>query len=270
MDDQFTLRTADDDDAERIRTVAESSMTTSYALSPGDIETIAEAMFGESTRADRREDDDHATFVAETDGESAVVGFVDVAADEGTVRHLHVDPERRGAGIGTALFERAVSELDDQGVSEPRTVAFAANNTAGAFFEQFGFVKATERTVEVGGRETVEYVYATSESVGEESTDDTDDEREAEETSVPDATDLDLPETVENGDGEVYLGDEPQSGTEAPFVQTYTDADRTDAYGYYCTNCGSTDVSMDSMERLVCGNCGNTRKPDDGYDGGYL
>ncbi|MUV58318.1 DUF5816 domain-containing protein [Halogeometricum sp. CBA1124] len=60
------------------------------------------------------------------------------------------------------------------------------------------------------------------------------------------------------------------SGTEGAFVPTYLDDGLNEEYGYYCGNCDSTDVSIDSMERLRCANCGNTRKPDEGYDDAYL
>jgi predicted N-acetyltransferase YhbS/ribosomal protein S27AE len=269
VSDQFTLRTVEgEDDDERIRTVAESSMTASYALSPGDIETVVEAEFSESARATRREDDEHTTLVAETD-DDVVAGFVDVATDEGTARRLHVDPERRGAGIGTALFERALSELDDRGVSDRRAVVIASCNTAGAFFERFDFEKVEERSVEIGGRETVEYVYVEGGSANEASAD-AGANAAADDQTAAESADLDLPDTIEEDGDVVHLGDDPQAASEAPFVQTYLDEDRTDPYGYYCANCGSTDVSMDSMERLVCGNCGNTRKPDESYDGAYL
>ena len=45
MSDQFTVRRAEDGDAERVRTVAESSMTASYALSPRDIEQMWQDQF---------------------------------------------------------------------------------------------------------------------------------------------------------------------------------------------------------------------------------
>ena len=68
--------------------------------------------------------------VAEDDGE--VVGFVEAEPDN-VVRWLHVDPERRGLGVGTALFERAVSEIEDRD-DEPRAITLSANTSSGAFF----------------------------------------------------------------------------------------------------------------------------------------
>ncbi|SFR34537.1 GNAT family N-acetyltransferase [Halogeometricum limi] len=270
MSDQFTVRRAEDGDGERLRTVAESSMTASYALSPRDIEQMVDAEFGEAERRRRRDADDYESFVAETTEDDVLAGVVVV--DGESVRRLHVDPERRGMGIGTALFERATEELRDRDGTTPHAVAMAANNTAGAFFERFGLEQVGERTVEVGGREVVEYVYAEPAATDEDEADTS--ERDAsEEGDGETAADVDtssFPDTVE-ADGEtVYLGTDPLTGTEGAFVPTYLDGGLNEAYGYYCGNCASVDVSIDSMERLECANCGNTRAPDENYDGSYL
>lgn len=269
MSDEPNVRAAESSDDDRIRELVESSMTTSYALSPEDIRTVLEAEFGDEARAERREDDDAFAFVAEVD--DVLSGYVggSVDGDEGTVHWLHVDPERRGQGIGTTLFERATSELRDQGVENVRLTSIGANMEGEAFVEQLGLVQIEEREVDIGGRETVEYVYEQSDDA---------DSSEASESETPSGDaestvskeDVDFPDTVTVDGEEVYLGDEPISGTEGPFAQTYTDADRTEKHGYYCGNCESTDVSIDSMDRLKCAECGNTRKPDDDYDSSYL
>lgn len=289
MSDQPSVRAAEPGDAERIREVVESSMTATYALSPQDIETLVETEFSEDAQQ-RFQDDDTIAFVAEVDDDEAgddaaedevLAGFVEasVSADqgEGTVRWLHVDPERRGGGVGTTLFERTLSELDERGVDGVRALDLADNTSPGAFFERFDFAMTDEREVDVGGLETVEYVYV-EEATGDDSAgertaaDDADsptDEGDAEEG--PDLDTSDLPDSVTTDDGEdVFLGDELLQGSEGGFVTTFVDDDRSEQYGYYCLNCESTDVSMDSMERIKCGNCGNTRKPDEEYDDSYL
>jgi ribosomal protein S27AE len=67
-------------------------------------------------------------------------------------------------------------------------------------------------------------------------------------------------------------GDERESGEDGPFFVTYTDESLTEQHGYYCSNCGSTDVSMDSTDRLECGECGNEHatRSSEAYDGSYL
>ncbi|MBX0295281.1 GNAT family N-acetyltransferase [Haloarcula nitratireducens] len=264
MSPEPTLRPAEPDDAERIEELVESSMTASYALSPQDIETITEAVFDADPVRDRIEASETIVVLAELDGVAAGVVEAELEDGEGEIRRLHVDPERRGAGVGTALFERIQSELADEGIEEPRAVTLAANTSAGTFFERFGFEQVAERTTDIGGRESVEYVFAEQPGEVAEQND-----------SGSDASDADqppeIPETTTATDGtELYLGEDPFQGTEGWFVETFSDADRSEQYGYYCLNCGSADVAMDNMERVRCGDCGNTRKPDDDYDGAYL
>jgi ribosomal protein S18 acetylase RimI-like enzyme/ribosomal protein S27AE len=262
MSTQPEIRTADGSDTGRIRELAESSMTTSYALSPQDIDTISKAAFADDNLSDRLEESDTTVFVAEVDDVLAGIVEITVTEDGGRVRRLHVDPERRGGGVGTALFEQAIEDLEDRGVKETRAIALAANTSEGRFFERFGFEKTNERTVEIGGRETIEYVYTESDTTSGEG---------AESKSDADETDPDYPDSVVTDDEtEVYLGEETIQGTEGLFTTSFVDAERSENYGYYCVNCGSTDVSMDDMEQLRCGNCGNTHKPDDEYDGSYL
>lgn len=284
MGDQPTVRPAEADDAERIRDVVNSSMTADYALSPEEIETIVETEFSADAQADRFGSDDTVALVAEIDGEGddgpVLAGVVEATTegDEGTVRWLHVDPERRGRGVGSTLFERARSELEEGGADDVRASTLAANTSSGAFFERFDFEKIDERETDIGGEEIVEYVFGErAEPADDDETGDAegiqstggglDEEVEADEG---DGDAGEFPDTVTADGEEVYVGDEPFRGTEGQFVQTYVDPDRTERFGYYCLNCESTNVQMDSMERVECGNCGNTRKPDDEYDGSYL
>jgi ribosomal protein S18 acetylase RimI-like enzyme len=275
VSEEPTVRSAEPDDAERLREVARSSFTASYAMSPDEIEGIVEEEFGEEALREEVETAEIGPFVAEVDG--VLAGFVDVASDGdlSTIRWLHVDPERRGLGAGTALFERAVSEIEDRG-GEPRAITLSANTSSGAFFERMEFERVEERGTELAGVDVVEYVYA---EVGTEEPADsgsaTSEEADGDAESTPDIEDVDLPEEIpadenEDGDGTVYPGGELIDGAEGPFVATYSDEDRTEEYGYYCVNCGSTDVSMDSMDRIRCENCGNTFQPGETYDASYL
>lgn len=258
MSDTLSVRSAESDDAERVREIAESTFTQAYALSPQDIETILSTKFDVESLRTQFEEDDESTLVAEQDG--VLTGFAMTSADEGTIRWLHVDPERRGVGVGTTLFEQAVEELEAEGVEDVRGIVLSSNTAAGAFFERFGYGQTDEWQTDIGGLEVVEYAFAESSDV-----ESGDDARDTEHT------DSDWPDTTTTDDGQtVHLDDDVLQGTEGAFVAAYTDEDRTEEYGYYCTNCGSTDVSMDSMERLECENCGNVRRPDDDYDESYL
>ncbi|MBX0297949.1 GNAT family N-acetyltransferase [Haloarcula nitratireducens] len=261
MSSEPTLRLAEFDDAERIEELVESSMTASYALSPQDIEMISEAVFDTDHIRDRIDSSETIVVVAELDDVVAGVVEATLDEDESEIQWLHVDPERRGAGVGTALFERIQSELADEGIEEPRAVTLAANTSAGTFFERFGFKQIDERTTDIGGRESVEYVFTAQ----------ADEEAQQDESESDADQPPEIPETASAmDDTELYLGEDPFQGTEGWFVETFSDADRSEQYGYYCLNCGSADVAMDNMERVRCGDCGNTRKPDDDYDGAYL
>ncbi|QLH84617.1 GNAT family N-acetyltransferase [Halosimplex pelagicum] len=277
MEADATLRDAEAGDADRVRELVESSMTTSYALSPQGIETILEAEFDADPLGDRFDDAETVARVAE--GEETLVGYGEatVAGDAGLVRWVHVDPERRGAGVGTALFERLTAAVDDRGVDEVRAVTLADNTAGGAFVERFDFEKTGERTTEFDDRETVQHVYveegatgAADETGAAGSAADADSASDAGESPSGQAIEGALPDAVATDDGtEVHPGGDPIAGAEGAFVRTFTDADRSEHYGYYCTNCGSTAVSMDESERLECADCGNTHRPEE-YDGSYL
>ena len=70
--------------------------------------------------------------------------------------------------------------------------------------------------------------------------------------------------TVASDDGTLYVAeDEGQRGQDGPFYVVYRTEDRERRYGYYCSNCESVDVAMDSMRRIKCNGCGNFTKPDE-------
>mgnify|MGYP000176890493 CR=1 FL=1 len=62
----------------------------------------------------------------------------------------------------------------------------------------------------------------------------------------------------------VYVDTEDaRTGSEGPFFVTYADEAGNDPYGYLCSNCETLDNAMDPMGRIVCNECGNTRKPEE-------
>ncbi|AUV81198.1 hypothetical protein C2R22_05605 [Salinigranum rubrum] len=130
MSDGPSVRPFEPRDTERVVEVAESSMTASYALSPNDIEIIHDEEFAGDTLRARSEDPDADIAVGEVDG--VVAGFVETSVENeyGVVRWLHVDPERRGRGVGTTLFEHAVEELEDR-CDEVRAIVLSSNTSPG-------------------------------------------------------------------------------------------------------------------------------------------
>ncbi|MFB6129999.1 MAG: GNAT family N-acetyltransferase [Salinigranum sp.] len=288
----MSIRKAQSEDAARIRAVASSAMSSAYAVSPDQIEAIVDDQFGDDAVGNRIEGDETTLLVSTVDGEDAdaggdnsgerIVGVAD-ARDRGDrfeVRWLFVDPEFRDHGHGTALFEELLERASHLGGRQLRAATLARNERGSDFCERFGFERVDDREVELGGETFVEDVSArrsdgesdpqTAAPEGSSAREGfaTDDGRD---TGVRQPT-VDVPNAVVAEDGtRVYLDrDDPISGTESPFFQTFGDDALADPYGYFCGNCGSTDVDADSMDRLECAECGNQHRPRDDYDASYL
>lgn len=265
------LREPNSGDTDRLRELVESAMTASYALSPQQIESIVEEEFGDERSWDGS---DMVALVAEGGEETeTVIGVVEAELDgeTGEVRWLFVDPEYRGGGVGTRLFEAAVETLRDRGAERVQASTFEANSEGARFFERFDYERTDERQVELGDESLIEYVYTEPSAAGERADSAKTDEGELE---FPDTEVRDGALTATTADGErVYIDrDDEESGTEDAFFVTYTDEAHTERFGYYCSNCGSLDVSVDDMDRMRCGECGNahaTRSSEE-YDDSYL
>jgi ribosomal protein S18 acetylase RimI-like enzyme len=265
-------------DHDRIAAVAESAMTSSYQLSPQEIERITAEQFGDDALAAKRERESIHLRVVETEAdvdEPTVVGYVEGRVDEpwGTLEWLFVEPEHRGGGVGTALFEAGREALEAAGAEQLRGQTLEANAAGQEFFEAFGLEQAGDRRVEIGDETLTENVYVdpsgdpgAAEAVQDEAIED--------EAALPDITVRGGDVTAETHDGRrVYLDtDDPESGEDGPFFVTYTDPAYTERFGYYCSNCGSLDVTMDSSDRLECLECGNSHatRSSEAYDGSYL
>jgi GNAT superfamily N-acetyltransferase len=264
---RMELRDPEEADAERVRELVESTMTASYSLSPQQIEAVLANDFDEAGLGNA---EDAVVLVADSTvdgGETTVAGVIKAehTDDGGELRWLFVDPEHRGKGIGTELFETATERLREEGAESITATTLEANREGDQFFERFGFEHVGDRNVEVAGESLAEHVYAES----------------ATETESTDSGDFDLPNT-ETTDGvttattdgqQVYINrEERDSGTEAPFFPTYTDSEFTDQFGYYCANCGSLETVMDDMERVECTECSNTHaeRSEEAYDDSYL
>lgn len=265
-------------DSARINELVESSMTTSYELSPQQIDRITTEEFGEEALERKADSDRTIVRVVETEDDvdgSVIVGYVEGTLSEpwGEVDWLFVDPEHRGRGIGEDLYEKITAQLEDAGADKLRATILESNVEGQEFFEQFGLEPAGDRQVEVGDDTLVEHLYADP-SADAETDQDVEDEATQEATELPDTESSGGATTAETDDGEqVYLDtDEPLSGEEGPFFITYTGEDLSERYGYYCSNCGSLDVSMDSSDRLECAECGNSHaeRSSESYDDSYL
>lgn len=249
------IRSADPADTSRIREVAEDSFRSSYALSPQDMESILSEAFADDALRDRFEDPDVTFLVAEADvdGRDAdVQGFIDATSnDKLTIRWLHVDPAARGRGVGSALIERCREEMDDGQPLEARLLADAVEGSE--FLTGFGLERGGSDEAEYGDVAFAVDVYT--------------EDSEAERADEPSVT---VPDSVEADGQELHLDREDSiPGRDSPFFRLYTDPDEEDEYGYFCSECGSTDVSADGLDRLVCNECDNLHRADE-WDGAFL
>lgn len=247
-----SLRPASSDDGPAIQTIARASFESSYALSPTQIDTLIEELFAPAALEARIEGEDTLVLVAETGEADDIQGFVDVGYEaEGAIQWLHVDPEARGMGIGTALVDRAQEALDDRGLPlTGRTLERAAEGDSFCA-ATFDLVQTGTEDLDVGGETFVEHYYG-----------------ENGEDASPNEPSIEVPETV-SVDGETLHVDTTTAlaGTRAPFYGL--DDGAGDPWGYVCTNCGSTDVAADDLDRLVCSACGNEHRAED-WDAAYL
>jgi hypothetical protein len=119
--------------------------------------------------------------------------------------------------------------------------------------ERFDLKRTDTTSLELGQHEFAAHVYA---DTGQE--------------IDPNEPDVEVPESVtESGTEHPVDRDEPIPGTKAPFFQTFAGSDRSEQAGFFCSSCGTTDVSVDGMDRVECSECGNKHRADE-WDDAYL
>lgn len=235
---------------ETVRDIAGRSMRASYSLSPEQITRIVETEFDDDRLAELEDSDDGVVILAERDDEAVGVVTGSVSSGDGELEWLFVAPEARGRGVGTELFEAGRDALEERGADTVRAAVLSENEEGEQFFEQFGYERLGHSDLEIGEGSFTTYIYGPEGGVDEQ--------------------ELHRPDSVDTADGDtVYTGDEDIPGKMAPFLRLYTDTDRTEKYGFYCTNCGTMANATDGLERIECDTCGNEHRPDE-WDGSYL
>jgi Acetyltransferases len=250
----MNLRDAEPDDVDDIRRVARESLDASY----GDVVTedvlldAVDMWYGEDALAEKITDD--STFLPVALEGEEVVAFaesyvVDRRERVGEIDWLHVHPDYRGQGFGTALLTRVESMVRDAEVTRIEGQVLKTNESGTAFYEQSGYEQAGERAISIGEQEFAELLFIKQANYGEQI----------------------LVEAHTDDDGtRVYVAyDESSRGSEAPFYATYTDRSHTDRYGFFCGGCRSFDAAIGTMDEVQCTNCGNRRKPAR-WDAAYL
>ena len=249
----MNVRPAESDDREQIRAIARDSLQSSYSLSPEEIKMILEEEFNDASLADLLNDANTAVLVVEemVEGTEAIRGFITVEiGTEATIRWLHVDPAARGEGVATALLERVREQFAEKPIA---ACILDEAVEGGEFLEGFGLKQGDHDHILVGGEEFAVTMFTEGQS-----------------TETPNEPTVTVPESVTvDGVDRFVDRDDSVPGSEAPFFTVYTEDDEEDPYGYFCSQCGSTDVSIDGLDRLECGNCGNTHLADE-WDDAYL
>lgn len=234
-----------------IRTVVRASYRTSYALSPAVIDGLLASWFERDALESRLDDEAITGLVARADGDIVGYGAGVVGDQVSELRRIHVAPERRGEGIGSALFDRLVEALQTGNGTQIHAPVLTANTVGGSFYEHRGLTVVGYRDREIAGEQLAQAVYASDAPAraGSES----------------------VPSTVEH-DGATRPVDttSTSSGSHAPFYEVADGTEGTgEQYGFYCGNCGTVVVAADGLGRITCDQCGNDHRPPQ-WDGAYL
>lgn len=70
---------------------------------------------------------------------------------------------------------------------------------------------------------------------------------------------------VTAGDGTTLFvaRDQAERGEKGPFYVVYRSEDRETRWGFWCGNCDSLDVAVDTMGRIRCNVCGNLHRAEE-------
>lgn len=85
-------------------------------------------------------------FVAEKNNK--IIGVILSGHDgrRGFIYHAAVDASERNSGVGTALLDKAMNALKNEGISKVALVVFAQNELGNSFWEKRGFIVRQDLT----------------------------------------------------------------------------------------------------------------------------
>lgn len=251
-------REATTDDAEVLKEIAHRSLQTSYAhfLEDETIDDAVDQWYGEGRLEDLISDDTTDVYipVLEVDGE--IVGFaqchlVEFPERVGEIHWLHVDPDYRGEGYGSQLYDHVREYFEqEEDIDRFKGFVFAKNETGNEFYDHRGYEQAYTHNQEIAGEEFVENVWV----------------------DVPEGKEYRRAvEPHEDEDGQtLYVSyKEASVGSKGPLHVAYLDEDLENRYGWFCSVCESFDNAMDPSGRIVCNECNNVRKATR-WDSAYL
>lgn len=250
------VRQATVEDASEIKDIARASLSHSYDfLDEEQIDSAIETWYGKGKLEETIEGDGVVFLVATKDGD--VVGYAESEMVDrhrllGEIRWLHIHPDHRNEGAGAALIDRTEGILVDRGAEVFRAVALERNEKGVDFFKDQGFVRVGVRSVELDGETYTEIEFESKRGGGIQEV----------EPGLESAT-------TEDGETVFVDFDSGLHGSRSEFYPAYLDRGFQERYGWFCSNCETFDVAMDSMDRMECGNCRNARKPTR-WDAAYL
>ncbi|MFT4963396.1 MAG: ribosomal protein S18 acetylase RimI-like enzyme [Halobacteriales archaeon] len=242
------VRQATVDDAPEIKNIARASLLESYDFLDEDmIDGAMGTWYGKGKLEEMIEGDD--VIILVTTKEDDVVGYAESEMVDrhrllGEIRWLHVHPDHREEGVGAALVDGVEEILVDRGAEVFRAVALERNEAGIEFFKDQGFVRVGVRSVEIDDQPYTEIEFESKRGGGIQEV-----EPGLEST------------TAEEGETVFVDFDAGLHGSRSEFYPAYLDRSFDTRYGWFCSNCESFDVAMDSMDRLECNNCRNARSP---------
>lgn len=140
------VRRASEADAADVQRVARTAWRVDYpeVLNRENAAEAATDWYDDATITQAIERPDTRLYVASLGNE--VVGFAHtyVGEDRGDLLRLYVAPGYRQQGVGTALLDRAVTDLFEAGAEAVRAMVLTANDHGRAFYEDAGFELGTE------------------------------------------------------------------------------------------------------------------------------
>ncbi|WP_440990647.1 N-acetyltransferase family protein [Haloarchaeobius baliensis] len=164
---EYAIRPAEPTDVPGIQRVARAGWHAAYddTMGPDTVDDCIDDWYDAETLVGAVEDDDVDYLVATVD--DRLVGYASVGPTgdgrSGSVAGLYsiyVHPDRWGAGIGTALFERCADRLRERGYERLCLRVVADNDVGISFYRSHGFERTDEETVELEGHPLVEYEFA--------------------------------------------------------------------------------------------------------------
>ncbi|MFB6300754.1 MAG: DUF5816 domain-containing protein [Halobacteriales archaeon] len=69
--------------------------------------------------------------------------------------------------------------------------------------------------------------------------------------------------TIDDGSTVYVTTEEAERGSKGLFYVVYKNKEQDKRWGFRCSNCETLNNAMDTMGRLVCNECGNTKKADE-------